>query len=67
MSSLLDYAREVRREEGRAQPDLRLVWAGHEPREFTNLFPTWELNEDVAVYNKVLVWYALRYKHKIEF
>lgn len=55
MSSLLDYAREVRREEGRAQPDLRLVWAGHEPREFTNLFPTWELNEDVAVYNKVLV------------
>jgi len=52
MSSMLEYAREVRRAEGRAEVDLRLVWAGHEPQQFINLFPVWVQNEDVAIYNQ---------------
>lgn len=28
-----------------------LVWAGFEPKEFTNLFPTWENREDVRELN----------------
>lgn len=34
-----------------------LVWAGLEPLEFTNLFPTWEEKDNVAELNiKVINW-----------
>lgn len=51
MSSVLAYRREVEREEGRGGVVLVLVWAGHEPQEFINLFPQWRENEDVYAYN----------------
>ena len=37
--------------EGRKEVDLLLVWAGHEPQEFINYFPQWEINLDVQLYN----------------
>lgn len=39
-----------------------LVWAGFEPKEFTNLFPTWVNREDVSELNaKVSVLKAFRW------
>lgn len=51
MSSILDYKKEIERMEGRKEVDLLLVWAGHEPQEFINYFPQWEINLDVKLYN----------------
>ncbi len=34
------------------RPSMELVWAGHEPVEFTNLFHTWKLDEDVKNLNE---------------
>jgi hypothetical protein len=47
MSTLLSYLAAVGRPEGPA----RLVWAGHEPREFINLFPEWTELEEVKIFN----------------
>ena len=33
-------------------PTLKLVWAGHEPREFINFFPEWIVNDFVARSNE---------------
>ena len=33
------------------RPSMELVWAGHEPQEFTNLFPFWTHHEDVENLN----------------
>jgi hypothetical protein len=48
MSTLVSYLAAVGRPEGAA---ARLVWAGHEPRQFINLFPEWTLREDVKIFN----------------
>ena len=38
------------------KPSMELVWAGHEPQEFTNLFPFWTHHEDVENLNaKVII------------
>ena len=34
------------------QPPAKLVWAGHEDKQFRNMFPEWTHNEDVARINK---------------
>ncbi len=47
MSTLVSYLAAVGRPEGAA----RLVWAGHEPRQFVNLFPEWTAREDVKIFN----------------
>ena len=47
MSTLLSYLAAVGRPEGAAS----LVWAGHEPRQFINLFPEWTQREDVRIFN----------------
>ena len=31
------------------RPPMELVWAGHEPLEFTNLFPSWTHHLDVKM------------------
>jgi len=31
---------------------MKLVWAGHEPLEFTNLFPSWTKKEDIRQLNQ---------------
>jgi hypothetical protein len=49
MSTLVSYLAAVGRPEGAAA--ARLVWAGHEPREFINLFPEWTAREDVRIFN----------------
>ena len=33
------------------RPPMELVWAGHEPLEFTNLFPSWNHHIDVETLN----------------
>ena len=33
------------------RPPMELVWAGHEPLEFTNLFPSWTHHIDVETLN----------------
>ena len=38
------------RDKARSIP-MHLVWAGHEPLEFTNLFPAWTERLDVANLN----------------
>ncbi len=47
MSTLVSYLAAVGRPEGAA----RLVWAGHEPTQFINLFPEWTVREDVKIFN----------------
>ena len=47
MSTLLSYLAAVGRPDGAA----RLVWAGHEPQQFINLFPEWSQREDVRLFN----------------
>ncbi len=37
---------------GGFRPEAELVWAGCEPREFTNLFPVWEERPEVAIGNR---------------
>lgn len=37
------------------RPSMELVWAGHEPVEFTNLFHTWKLDEDVKNLNEKFI------------
>ena len=34
-----------------ARPQMELVWAGHEPLEFTNLFPSWTEHIDIQTLN----------------
>ena len=34
------------------RPPMELVWAGHEPIEFTNLFPTWTHKDEVHYLNQ---------------
>ena len=34
-----------------ARPPMELVWAGHEPLEFTNLFPSWTHHIDIQTLN----------------
>ena len=34
------------------RPPMKLIWAGHEPVEFTNLFPSWTKKEDVRQLNQ---------------
>ena len=39
------------------KPSMELIWAGHEPQEFTNLFPFWTHHEDVEILNaKVIIF-----------
>ena len=65
MSSILDYKKEIERMEGRKETNLVLVWAGHEPQEFINLFPQWELNSDVKLYNAEVQSFTLIFGRKI--
>ncbi len=48
MSTLVSYLAAVGRPEGAA---ARLVWAGHEPTQFINLFPEWTAREDVKIFS----------------
>jgi len=36
-------------------PRAELVWAGHEPRQFTHLFPTWKQQPEIAECNSQVV------------
>jgi hypothetical protein len=47
MATLLSYLAVLGRKDGTA----RLVWAGHEPTQFVNLFPEWSEREDVKLFN----------------
>ena len=37
------------------KPSMQLVWAGHEPDEFTNLFPCWTPNDEVTILNAKVI------------
>ena len=56
MGTALEYRRA---RYGNPVPRAELVWAGHEPRQFTHLFPTWKDQPEVAECNsQVLNWAA---------
>ena len=37
------------------RPSMQLVWAGHEPEEFTNLFPCWTPSDEVTILNAKVI------------
>ena len=48
---------EYRAEKYRAKrPPMKLVWAGCEPLEFTNLFPSWTVKDEVSQLNQKVVF-----------
>ena len=49
MQTALEY---TRAKYGSKRPKVRLVWAGHEPKDFVNLFPFWTLNPSVMDINQ---------------
>ena len=49
MQTLLEYRKA---KYGNPVPSARLVWAGHETREFINYFPQWVVNHEVTKINK---------------
>ena len=49
MMTVISYARA---KYSSSLPPLKLVWAGHEPREFVNFFPEWIVNDFVAKSNE---------------
>ena len=49
MQTALEY---TRAKYGSKRPKVRLVWAGHEPKDFVNLFPFWTLNPSVTDINQ---------------
>ena len=49
MSTLLEY-REAKG--GKSRTRVQLVWAGHEPQQFINLFPEWKLDKEAKTINK---------------
>ena len=55
MQTAADYRRVVYGRSARSRsslPPAELVWAGAEPKEFTNLFPVWRHDEHVHELNK---------------
>ena len=42
----------------RRSVEARLVWAGHEPQEFINLFPDWQPHTEVAKINKEVRYFT---------
>jgi len=52
MGTALEYRRA---RYGNPVPRAELVWAGHEPRQFTHLFPTWKYQPEVAECNSQVV------------
>ena len=50
MQTAVDYRRLMYRPEHR--PKAELVWAGCEPLEFTNLFPSWKPKGEVEALNR---------------
>jgi len=52
MQTLLEYRKA---KYGNPVPSARLVWAGHETREFINYFPQWVVNHEVTKINKEFV------------
>ena len=51
MQTILSYRR-AKYGSGSRAPPAKLVWAGHEPQHFVNIFPEWSCNEEVAKINK---------------
>ena len=56
MMTVISYARA---KYNRANPALKLVWAGHEPQDFINFFPEWSLNNIVARTNEEVILVSL--------
>ena len=52
MATVLSYRAAKWAGRGGAAPPCTLVWAGHEPQQFINLFPEWTNNTEVARINK---------------
>ena len=52
MGTALEYRRA---RYGNPVPRAELVWAGHEPRQFTHLFPTWKVQPEVAECNSQVI------------
>lgn len=50
MQTTVDYRRQKYKDT--KKPETELVWAGWEPLEFTNLFPTWKDRVDVRDLNE---------------
>lgn len=51
MQTAIDYWTSRRETTDDEKIPAYLVWAGFEPKEFTNLFPTWVAREDVCELN----------------
>ena len=47
-----------------ARPPMELVWAGHEPLEFTNLFPSWTHHIDIQTLNYKVSHLNIQYRSK---
>jgi len=52
MQTMLEYRKA---KYGNPVPAAKLIWAGHESKEFMNYFPQWVVNQDVAKINKEFV------------
>jgi len=52
MQTLLEYRKA---KYGKPVPTAKLIWAGHETREFINYFPKWVVSQDVAKINNEFV------------
>jgi len=53
MQTAIEYTRS--KYSSSASSKVKLVWAGHEPQEFINLFPFWTLDENVRDINQEYV------------
>ena len=51
MQTTLEY-RNAKYSAGSKAPPMKLIWAGHEPKEFTNLFPAWVKKADAHQLNQ---------------
>jgi len=49
MQTVLDYRHA---HHGTPPPPANLIWAGHEPKIFTNQFPTWIVRQDISRVNQ---------------
>jgi hypothetical protein len=42
------------------RPSMELVWAGFEAEEFTNLFPSWTMKDEIHILNNKVKFYYLK-------
>ena len=57
MRTIKEFQRSKFSRQSGPRPAMELVWAGHEPEEFTNLFPFWTHHEDAEHLNAKVIYH----------